>query len=456
LALICIAVFGAAVIALFSFVYWSTSTYVLSQSDRTIEAERAALRHEYDVAGREGLIAAIKRNIDDDRFRSSVYLLADPTFAPVTGNLSAWPQDLQNQDSKSQDFNNASWTNFNAPRWRPDQPGRPLLRARADTLPDGYHLLVGRDIDDLDQFAKRIGAALAFVVLMIFGLAISASLIVSRRTVGRIESVNATSRAIMHSGLGTRIPLRGTHDEWDQVADNLNLMLERIESLMGEVKQATDNVAHDLRTPLTRMRGRLEKAHGEPRAAGADQALIDDTIADLDVVLGIFSSLTRISQIEANDRKSGFRSVDLAKVAGEVAELFDAAAEIKHGRLTVVRPVPAPIMGDRDLLFDALANLVDNAIKHGPQGVRVAVEVNCNDAGVILAVVDNGPGIPAHEFHNVFKRFYRLERSRLTPGNGLGLSLVAAVARLHGARIEMTHNAPGLTIQLDFPPAPNV
>jgi signal transduction histidine kinase len=255
----------------------------------------------------------------------------------------------------------------------------------------------------------------------------------------------------MQRGLGERIPLRGTRDEWDQLAANLNLMLDRIEALMAEVKQVSDNVAHDLRTPLTRMRGRLEKAAGRARGADEDQALINDTMTDLDGVLRMFASLTRISQIETSDRTAAFRTVNLAEIAREVVELFDAAAEMKGVRLTATGEERVLITCDRDLLFDATANLVDNAIKHGRETGHVNVQVTNGALGAAITVADDGPGIPEHELQHVFKRFYRLERSRRTPGNGLGLALVAAVARLHGARIEMLDNAPGLEVRLWFP-----
>jgi signal transduction histidine kinase len=261
----------------------------------------------------------------------------------------------------------------------------------------------------------------------------------------------------MQRGLGERIPLRGTRDEWDQLAGNLNMMLDRIEVLMGEVKQATDNVAHDLRTPLTRIRARLEKASARPRSAEEDQALINDALAELDGMLRMFASLTRISQIETSDRTAAFRTVNLAEIAREVVELFDAAAEESSVHLTAEGDEQVLITGDRDLLFDAVSNLVDNAIKHGRPAGRATVAVACRADGATIAVADDGPGIPAHEFPHVFKRFYRLERSRRAPGNGLGLSLVAAVARLHGARIEMVDNSPGLEFRLHFPrvgPAP--
>jgi signal transduction histidine kinase len=312
-------------------------------------------------------------------------------------------------------------------------------------------LLVGKDVDDLDEFAQKIKRALIWSAFLIFVLAGVAGVSVTRRTVGRIESINATSRTIMQSGLGERIPLRGTRDEWDQLAENLNLMLDRIEALMREVKQISDNVAHDLRTPLTRMRGRLEKAYNRQCDSGHDHSLIADTMADLDGVLGMFSSLTRISQIEATDRTAAFRAVNLAEIASQVVELFDAAAEEKGGNLEVVGNDRVLVTGDRDLLFDAVANLVDNAIKHGREAGRVTVEVTQGNGDGVISVADDGPGIPNHECQHVFKRFYRLERSRRAPGNGLGLSLVAAVARLHGARIEMLDNAPGLKFRLRFP-----
>jgi signal transduction histidine kinase len=442
LALICVGLFGAVVSALFGYVYWSTASYVRGRSDRAIAAERVILRQAYDRAGRDGLIATIGRRISGGRFEGGLYLLADGSFVPVAGNLKVWPAVLKGS---------AGWGNFDAPEWKPGAAGRPLLRAAFETLPDGNHLLVGMDIDDLDEFAEKIEIALVLTVLLTFVLGGFTSVFVTRRTIRRIEAINATSRAIMQSGLGQRIPRQGSRDEWDQLADNLNLMLDRIEGLMAEVKQVTDNVAHDLRTPLARMRGRLEKAYASARGGEHDQSLIGDTMADLDSVLRMFASLMRISQIEANDRTAGFRAVNLANIAREVAELFDAAAEEKGGLLGVVADQPVLVMGDRDLLFDALANLIDNAIKHGRDPGRVTVEVTQDKGDAVIAISDDGPGIPINESQLVFKRFYRLERSRRTPGNGLGLSLVAAVARLHGARIEMADNAPGLKFKLRFP-----
>ena len=443
LALVSIAVFGAMVIALFGYVYWSTTNFVLSRSDNAIEAERAILRNVYDTGARSGLIQAIEQRDAVARLQGSIYLLADESFAPVAGNLKEWPPALKGD---------GEWAEFKSERLNAKPRGGPaLFRARAENLPDGFHLLVGRDVSDLGGFAGEIYAALALAVLLIFVLAAVASISVTRRTVGRIESINATSRAIMKSGLGTRIPLRGTEDEWDHLAQNLNSMLERIEVLMAEVKQVSDNVAHDLRTPLTRMRARLEKASIDKSGRDHEQSLINETIADLDDVLRMFSSLTRISQIETTNKTSAFRTVDLAEIATQVAELFDAAAENKGGRVEVIGDRPVPVTADRDLLFDAVANLVDNAVKHGRAGGRVIVAADTVDGESFIAVADEGPGIPAAEFEHVFKRFYRLEQSRRTPGNGLGLSLVAAVARLHGALITLSDNAPGLKVVLHFP-----
>jgi signal transduction histidine kinase len=441
LALIAIGTFGVIVSAIFSYVYLSTSAYVRGRSDREIMTEYLSLQGTYGQSGRDGLAALIQQRIGDRSFAGNVYLLVDPSLAPLAGNLKAWPSTAAAA---------RGWTEFRAAEQPPDATNRPLLRAMLETFPNGERLLVGSDISDLDRFTDRIKIAVILGIALIFVLAGVASILVTRRTVGRIESINATSRAIMLSGLDKRIPLRGTHDEWDRVAENLNQMLDRIETLMGEVKQVSDNVAHDLRTPLTRMRGRLEKAYHGPRIGADDQSLIGDTIADLDSVLRIFSSLTRIAQIEAQARKGAFRTVNLVEITSEVVELYDAAAEQDGTRLTIAGDREVLVSGDRDLIFDAIANLVDNAIKHGRAGGEVVVANETIAGQPVVSIADDGPGIPFDQCEHVFKRFYRLEQSRYTPGNGLGLSLVAAVARLHGARIELLDNAPGLKLRLWF------
>jgi len=441
LALIAIATFGVIVSAIFSYVYLSTASYVRSRSDRAIVTEYSSLRDAYARSGRDGLIDLIRQRLADKGFADDAYLLVDPSSAVLAGNLKAWPQAVAATKG---------WVEFRAAEPSPNAAGQPLLRGMLDTFPDGDRLLVAGDISDLDGFTDQIKTAVALGVALIFALAAVASILVTRRTVGRIEAINATSRAIMQSGLDKRIPLRGTNDEWDRVAENLNLMLDRIETLMGEVKQVSDNVAHDLRTPLTRVRGRLEKAYHGQRIGEDDQLLIGDTIGDLDAVLRIFSSITRIAQIETQARKGAFRTVNLVEIASEVVELYDAAAEQDGTRLTIAGEREVLVTGDRDLIFDAIANLVDNAIKHGRHGGQVVVANENIDGRPVISIADDGPGIPADECEHVFKRFYRLEHSRYAPGNGLGLSLVAAVARLHGARIEMLDNAPGLRLKLWF------
>jgi signal transduction histidine kinase len=440
--MLCILVFGALVIALFSYVYVATDAYVLNRSDRAIDADWEDLTGAYRDGGRQGLIDAIDRLRAERARADALYLLADASFRRVAGDLSAWP---------SLAPTSAGRVSFPAADHQASLLDRPEVRARLETLPDGFHLLVGRDVGDLNQFMTRIHIALGMVIFLVFVIAAVASVAVTRRTVGRIESINATTHAIMQSGLGKRVPLRGTRDEWDQLAGNLNKMLDRIEALMAEVKQMTDNVAHDLRTPLARLRGRLEKASLSARDLNADQVLINESMADLDDVLRMFASLTRISQVETSNRTAAFDSVDLVEIAQNVVELFDAAAELKHVSLAVTGEQSFVIIGDRDLLFDALANLVDNAIKHGREGGSVLVDISRHDGDAVLCVCDDGPGIPEQEHQKVFRRFYRLEGSRCTPGNGLGLSLVAAVARLHNASIALADNRPGLRVELRFP-----
>ncbi|HKX08864.1 MAG TPA: HAMP domain-containing sensor histidine kinase [Stellaceae bacterium] len=442
LAILYVCLFGAGVAGLFGYVYWSTTKYVKHRYDSIIISERGEQLNIFAQSGREGLARALKSRSESIPVDSDVYLLADADYAPIAGNLKDWPLAAHAGDG---------WIEFAPPPdWQPNAKHRPLLRALLTTLPDGSHLLSGEDTHDMVAFARTINRGLAIGVLLFCLLAGGAGLSVTRRTVARIEAVNATSRAIMASGLGKRIPTRGTKDEWDQLAQNLNSMLERIEGLVRGIKEVSDNIAHDLRTPLMRMRGRLEVALRAQRNGLADEALIARTVTELDEVLKTFSSLLRISAVEARERTVGFGSVELGKLAAEVTDLFDAAAEERgiHLRCTV-SSVP-PVLGDRDLLFETLSNLIDNALKHGQSDIEVRVEPD-GLTGVRLKVRDHGPGIPAAERKNVLQRFYRLERSRTTPGNGLGLSLVQAVAQLHGAELALVDAAPGLSVEIKFP-----
>jgi signal transduction histidine kinase len=442
LAFIYVIVFSSAIFSVLGYVYWSTVTYVSEKSDRNITAERALMTKTYDKAGQSGLIALINRRVADQFFDEWAYLLTDSSFIYVSGNLKSWPPTMHGDQG---------WDNFSPLDGQSKSTERPLFRASYQILPDGYHLLLGRKVDDLETFGKKIGIGLTWAAGLFLVLAAAAGISTSRRSVARIEAINATSREIIETGLRRRIPVRGTGDEWDGLAKNLNSMLDRIEDLVEANRQVSDNVAHDLRTPLTRMRGRLERAYNRQLDVCQYHGLIGEVIADLDEILRTFSSLLRITQIETRDRMAGFRNLDLTEIAREVVELFDPAAEESGVTLQLSANDRVDVVGDRDLLFDAISNLVDNAIKHGGKGdEEVTVAVFSHADGPVLSVADRGPGIPIEEREHVLRRFYRLERSRKSPGNGLGLSLVAAVANLHGARIEMADNSPGLRSELHF------
>ena len=437
LALIYVGLFATAIIGLFGYLYWSTLSYVHAQLDRSIAAERSVLDAAFAAGGRRGVVEAIDRRLRDRHFAGWSYLLADGSLTVVAGNLRAWPRSAAGEQG---------WADI------PGDGSR--LRAAYARLTNGDRILVGRRTVRLAGFARTLGFGLASAVGLIILLAAAAGISTARRSVSRIEAINATSREIMRAGLGRRIPLRGTGDEWDELAANLNSMLDRISDLVEANRQVSDNIAHDLRTPLTRMRARLERACYQPLTAPQYRSLLGEAIAELDGILRTFSSLLRISQIEARNPRAGFRNLDLAALAREVAELFDATAEEHSVSLGIAAERGVFALADRDLLFDALSNLLDNAIIHGGRGGEVHIEVRGDTGGPVVSVADHGPGIPPEEHRHVFKRFYRLEQSRNSPGNGLGLSLVAAVANLHGARIRIGDNSPGLKIALHFPSPP--
>ncbi len=395
----------------------------------------------YDSDGLNGLIALIKRRAADPFFDEWACLLTDASFTYIAGNLPSWPASLRGERGRG---------TFIPTDWPPKLGARPRLRATYEALPPGHHLLLARKVDDLERFREQIAISLGSAAGLFLLLAAAAGISTSGRSVARIEAINATSREIIATGLRERIPVRGTGDEWDGLAENLNSMLDRITDLVESNRQVSDNVAHDLRTPLTRMRGRLERAYNRELDPGQYHALIGEVIAELDEMLRTFASLLRITEIETHHRTAGFRSLDLAEIAREVVELFDPAAEENGVTLQLCADDRVDVTGDRDLLFDAISNLVDNAIKHGGPHGSISLTVSLNADGPVVSVADRGPGIPSEERSHVLQRFYRLEVSRNSPGNGLGLSLVAAVANLHGARVEMADNAPGLMIALHF------
>lgn len=383
----------------------------------------------------------IARRMADPFFSEWRYLLTDASLNSIVGNLKAWPSTFRSD---------RHWSNFIPEEWEQERTDGRLLRASYHLLPDGSHLLVARKADDRKLLNKKIRISIFWAAGAFLILAAAAGLSTSRRSVARIEEIISTSRDIVRTGLRERIPRRGTGDEWDALAENLNFMLDRIEDLVAASRRVSDNVAHDLRTPLTRIRGRLERAYGQRLDADHYRALIGDVIAQLDEILRIFSSLLRIAHIERRDRTAGFRSINLTEIACEVLELFDPAAEENGVTLRLAKSDAVNVVGDRDLLFDAISNLVDNAVKHGGRG-EVTVTLANRDDTSFLSVADRGPGIPVAERKQVLRRFYRLERSRNSPGNGLGLSLVAAVASLHSARLDIVDNSPGVRIELHFP-----
>jgi signal transduction histidine kinase len=439
LALFAIALFGAIVLGLLGYVYASTLAYVRGEFDRAIMVNERVMERSFQREGRAGVITEIEQHLSHEPFAGDIYLLTDASFGVLAGNLNSWPAAYRTIPAKG-----------TRPEEWSDGSNKSTVRASMYTLPNGDHLLLGKKLDAIDAFRTKIWSGFVATIILILLLTALATVSVTRRTIGRIESINAASRAIIQSDLKKRIPVRGTSDEWDQVAGNLNHMLDRIDRLMGELRQATDNVAHDLRTPLTRIRGRLERAYNQASDSDCHRDLIGDTIVELDAVLRVFASLTRISQIEANVQRSTFCMVNLFEVASKAVELYEAAADEMGARLNLIGGEPTCVMGDRDLLFDAISNLLDNAIKYGPKDGEVVIEITNGSGRPAISVADNGPGIPAEEYSNVLKRFYRLEQSRHAAGNGLGLSLVAAVAHIHEARIEMHDNSPGLKVQLTF------
>ena len=444
LALVYMVLFAGSVLILLGFIYWSTVTYMAEQTDATIRAEITGLAEQYRERGLDGLVKTISERVARDPDSSSVYLLASPRRAPLAGNLSAWPDAAPAADG---------WLDF---EFEDPRAGGRVFQARARTfvLRDGLHLLVGRDIRELRATQDLITRALLWGMAITLALALLGGVVMSRGMLRSIELINQTSRNIMAGDLSQRIPIRGSGDELDQLAANLNAMIDEIERLMDGIRHVSDNIAHDLRTPLTRLRNRLEQLQLDLREDSPYRGQVEQGIAEADQLLATFAALLRIARIEAGGHTAKFERVDLEALVRDAAELYEALAEEKQLRFSASIDPGVSVDGDRDLLFQALINLLDNAIKYTPAGGAVSIELKRAADSVDIAVGDSGSGIAEAERDKVGQRFYRLESSRSTPGSGLGLSLVKAVARLHRATLLLEDNAPGLRATLRLPLGP--
>jgi signal transduction histidine kinase len=323
-------------------------------------------------------------------------------------------------------------------------------------LPSGFRILVGRDIGEQEQFRDIIGGALAWALALMIGMALISWVFVNRRVLKRIDSVSATSRRIMRGDLSGRLEVTGSGDEFDRLAASLNAMLDRIEHLLYGLKDVSDNIAHDLKTPLSRLRNRVETALAGPPDAAAYRATLEATIAESDDLIRTFNALLMIARIEAGSPEGAMTEVDATAIVRDVVELYEPAAEEKGAEIVVDAPEPIRLTASRELLGQAIANLIDNALKHGVDAggelkPRILVSARREDGDLVLTVADNGSGVPAAERERVVERFVRLEKSRSAPGSGLGLSLVAAVARMHAGTIALGDAGPGLVVTLRLP-----
>lgn len=432
--------FASSVLLLLSFIYWATAGYMGRQIDATIEAEIAGLAEQYQRRGLPGLMTLISERVTRNPKSASLYLLAAADYTPLAGNLSRWPQIAETS---------TGWINFALNNHSAEGESHPA-RAKQFVLRGGLHLLVGRDIYELKEMQALILSAFSWGLAITLGLALIGGVTMSWSMLRRLEIINQTCRQIMTGDLARRIPTHGTADEFDQLADNLNAMLEQIEKLMIGIRQVSDNIAHDLRTPLTRLRYRLEQIRWQQPGTDYYENSIEQSIADADQLLATFNALLRIAKIESGSQNRCHTLVDLETLVRDAAELYEALAEDRNLDFELRLAPGLQVPSDRDLLFQAVANLLDNAVKYTPSGGRISLMLRRSLHAIEIVVADTGPGIPVVAREQVLQRFYRLEASRSTPGNGLGLSLVAAVATLHQAQLRLEDNEPGLRVVLAF------
>jgi signal transduction histidine kinase len=445
-------------IGILGYIAYQSSITIQQAQVRGIERELNRLEREYRRGGTRGLVVAIQRIARGAG--PGIYFVADQNGVGVAGNIATVPfVVLDNPGQHTFTYQRDRPFRATDPDAEADTTGVALVRSFI--LPSGYRLVVGRDIVERRGFAVIIFQAFFWGVIMIVILSIIAGVFTARRVLRRLDAIADTSNQIMSGNLSQRVPVTRRNDEFDRLATNLNAMLDRIEQLMQGMKQVTDNIAHDLKTPLTRMRNKVERAlHGNMDEQSARSAL-EATIAESDQLLKTFNALLLIARIEAGAPASALVKIQVAEMLTDLVELYAPVAEDAGLVISADAPEGLELMANRELVGQALVNLIENAIKYaqsgnpGDQNVgQVTVRARRGDRQVIFEVADQGPGIPEKERERVLKRFVRLEESRTEPGSGLGLSLVAAVARLHKGQLEILSNDPGTLIRLSLPADP--
>ena len=425
--------FTASAAVLAAVVFWTTRAALKDQLRARVEAEVASLRAEYRASGLTRLIADVAT-----RGRGSGaldYLVQDAAGHHLGGEIAVRVRHLGWQRLRIEEQQDGT-----VDRVTPE-----TLQALAVPLANGDVLLVGDDTSRIAEAEEAILRAFAGAVGLTLLLGIGGGVWLSRAFLHRVDAIARTAEAIIGGDLTRRVPARGTDDDLDRLAATLNRMLDRIAALMESLRQVSNDIAHDLHTPLSHLCRRLDEARMGARSIADYERAVEGAVAEAEGLLGTFAALLRIAQVEAGAQQAAFRRVDLSLIAETVADAFAPAAEDEGHTLTADVAPGVAIHGDQELLTQMLVNLVENAMRHTPQGSRIAILLaRTPGSGAVLAVEDDGPGVPEAERERVLRRFYRLEQSRTTPGSGLGLSLVAAVAELHGAELRIEDAQPGL------------
>jgi signal transduction histidine kinase len=445
-----IGVFVLAAALIVGFITWRANELLTTKVLETLNAEVQGLREQFQAGGTARLRDIIAERSGEPG--SSLYLLADAGERKIAGNLARVPLELK-------EGGRASVFRYGRPSDASARVER-LAVGVSFAVPGGLILIVGRDVEDQRRFADTMWQVALWSVGLMSVLGIGAGLLVSRSVLRRIETVTETSRTIMAGDLSKRIPLDGSGDELDRLSQSLNAMLTRIEELMAALREVSDNIAHDLKTPLNRLRNRAEAALRNPDGAAGYRDGLVKTIEEADELIRTFNSLLLIARLEGGAVAESMGPVDPASVIEDVAELYEPVAEEAGLSLEIAAAKGSSIVANRELVGQAIANLVDNAIKYAAAGGRrderagrLPIVISAAWAGdaVEIAVADRGPGVAPQDRERALQRFVRLEKSRSQPGSGLGLSLVAAVARLHGGSIRLEDNAPGLRAVLRLP-----